>query len=125
MNEELYYVISLKHTRRNDLYITAWASADQGYRWALSLAGRYSRTRILAHPGYYNSGCSNIAVPCFVLNAIAVAPIPRHHDGDTGPCVPNTRASWDQILVNIIQPPGSQPNPEFKGARRRKESAQW
>ena len=31
MNEELYYVISLKHTRRIDLYIAAWASADQGY----------------------------------------------------------------------------------------------
>lgn len=116
-----YYVISVKHTRREDRYITIWAPNDCGYRWALSRAGKYSCENVLEHLGYYNSGCSNVAVPCEVLDAVAVPPIPGHNDNDAGPCVENTRANWALILANLIAEPKYTPQPQFKGARRIKE----
>ena len=119
-----YYVISVHHTLRRDLYITVWAPDDKGYRLALSRAGRYEEGRVRAHLGYYNTG-ANVAVPCSVLDAIAVPPIPGHHDNDAGPCVPNTRASWKVILSNVIEPPKHKPEPMFKGARLTKEEKEY
>lgn len=116
-----FYVISVKHTRRSDLYITIWRPDDQGYCWALSNAGKYGRSRVMAHLGYYNSGCSNVAVLCHVLDGIAIEPKPGHHDNDAGPVVANNRASWDLINSNLIDPPQYQLRPEFPGARRRKD----
>ena len=118
-----HYVISLKHTLRNDRYITIWRPDDKGYCWALSRAGKYQRENVMAHLGYYNSGCSNVAVPCEVLDAVAVPPIPGHHDNDAGPCIENTRANWALILENLIAEPQYKPQPEFKGARKQKEYA--
>ena len=119
-----YYVISVHHTQRSDRYITIWAPDDKGYRWALSRAGKYSEKRVRSHLGYYNSG-DNVAVPCHVLDDIAVPPIPGHHDNDAGPCVPNTRASWKAILANMIEVPKQNPEPVFKGARRTKEEKEY
>lgn len=113
-----FYVISLKHTLRNDRYITIWAPDDNGYRWALSRAGKYERDRVMRLLGYYNSGHSDIAVPCHILDEIAVPPIPGHHDNDTGPCVENNRTNWQLILKNIIAPPAYKPAPLYKGARK-------
>lgn len=115
-----YYVISVRHTQRDHLYITVWAPENNGYRWALSRSGRYSEETILNSLDYYNDG-SNVAVPCHVLDDIAVPPMPGHHDNDAGPCVQNNRANWQRILKNTIRPPRRQPSPEYKGARRGKE----
>lgn len=117
------YVISLKHTHREELYITVWRPNDKGYCWALSRAGKYDRENVLAHLDYYNSGCSNVAVPCEILDGIAIPPKPGHHDNDTGPVVPNTRASWKLILANLIAEPKYKSNPQFKGAPKQKEWA--
>lgn len=116
----LFYVVSLKHTRRNDLYITIWGPNDKGYRWALSRAGKYDRERVMAHQGYYNTGCSDVAVPCEILDRVGIPAKPGHHDNDTGPCVENTRANWKLIMANVIAPPKHPMNPLFKGARRQK-----
>lgn len=121
--EDLHYIVSVHHTLRDDLYVTIWRPDDRGYCWALSRAGKYDRSNVMAHLGYYNSGCSNVAVPCAVLDDIAIPPKPGHHDNDAGPVVPNTRASWKLILANLIAPPRFKPKPEFKGARRAKEIA--
>lgn len=117
------YVISVHHTHREDRYITVWAPDDKGYRWALSRAGKYSKDHVMKHLGYYHSGCANVAVPCTVLDSVAVPPIKGHHDNDTGPCVENTRANWKLILANLIGPTQYPPEPKFKGARRAKEEA--
>lgn len=118
-----YYVVSIKHTMRDHLYITIWRPDDRGYCWALSRAGRYDSENIMRHLDYYNSGCSNVAVPCEVLDAVAVAPRPGHHDNDAGPCVENNRANWKLILDNVVSPTQYPSHPEFKGSRRPKEPA--
>ena len=112
------YVISLNHTHRRDPYITIWRPDDRGYAYPLSWAGRYPMERIMEHLDYYNSGHCSVAVPCAVLDSIAVPPKPGLIDGDAGPVVPNTRASWKAILSSVVAPPGHEPKPQFKGAQR-------
>ncbi|MNX57242.1 hypothetical protein D3C86_880580 [compost metagenome] len=122
-----YYVISVHHTQRQDRYITIWAPDNRGYRFRLQTSGKYSEACIRASPDYYNSGCSNIAVPCQVVDAIA-------SDGDPtefAPALPldalprvvmNTRANWKTLIANVIAAPAYPVQPEFPGAPRKKES---
>ena len=117
------YIVNLSHTQRDDRYITIWRPDDKGYCWALSRAGKYTSDHVMQHLGYYNSGCSNVAVPCEILDAVAVAPIPGHHDNDAGPCIENNRANWKLILANVIAKPEYPSQPEFKGAPRVREAA--
>lgn len=114
------YIVNISHTRRDHLYITIWRPDDKGYCWALSRAGKYAKERVMQRLGYYNSGCANVAVPCHVLDGIAVPPIPGHHDNDAGPCVENNRANWKLIIANVVAPTEFKPEPEFKGARKPK-----
>ena len=113
-----YYVISLNHTRRSDRYITLWRPDDKGYAYPTPWAGRYAREHVLAHLSYYNSGNCTVAVPCEVLDAVAVPPAPRMIDGDAGPVVLNTRANWQLILANTIEDPAHPARPQYKGAPR-------
>lgn len=119
--EDLHYVVSVCHTLRRHKYLTIWRPEDKGYCWPTVWAGRYDRAHVMAHLDYYNSGCSNVAVPCSVLDKLAVKPKPGEIDNDAGPCIPNTRATWKLILDNLIAVPRRAPLPEFKGAPRPKE----
>ena len=124
MSQRLFYVISLNHTKRRDAYITIWRPDDKGYAYPLSWSGRYTEDRIASMLGYYNSGHSAVAVPCDVLDAIAIAPKAGLIDGDAGPVIPNRAASWKAILANLIATPAHKPAPEYRGAPRIKESPQ-
>ncbi|WP_250451155.1 hypothetical protein [Caballeronia sp. ATUFL_M2_KS44] len=111
-----FYIISLKHTCRDDRYITLWAPDDKGYRFRASRAGRYEEANVLAHLGYYNSGC-NVAVPCDVLDPLMVMTTPADQfDGPDGPALLNTRQNWKVILANVIAEPQYKPHPLYKGA---------
>ena len=118
--DKQFYVISVMHTLRKHLYMTIWRPDNKGYCWALSNAGKYDRKQVMGELGYYNSGCSNVAVPCAVLDRIAVVSKPGHLDNNTGPVVPNNRAVWQLVLKNLIAPVPYQPKPEYNGARRQK-----
>lgn len=113
-----YYIVSVKHTHRRDPFITVWRPNDSGYAYPLSWAGKYPEDQVLAKLGYYNSGCSAVAVPCDVLDKIAVPPSPGMVDNDAGPIVFNNAASWRAIRANVIMPPAYPVIPEFKGSRR-------
>lgn len=117
------YIVNLSHTLREHLYITIWRPDNKGYCWALSRAGKYQRDHVMQHLSYYNSGESNVAVPCDVLDKAAVPPIPGHHDNDAGPCIENTRANWKLIMASVIASPAYPSQPEFKGAPRAREAA--
>jgi hypothetical protein len=118
-----FYIVSLKHTRRDHRYITLWRPDDRGYTFRCSTAGRYPEERVRAHLGYYNSGCS-IAVPCGVIDAMTVMTTPADcYDGPDGPAVLNTLSKWRIILANVIEPAAYPPKPQYKGAPRYKEAA--
>ena len=116
-----YYIVSVKHTRRQHKYITFWRPDDCGYAWPLSWAGRYPKAVVMQHPSYYNSGYSTIAVPCELVDALAVPPEPGHIDGDAGPVVLNNRTNWLLLIDSAIEPPTHKPRPEYKRERRAKD----
>jgi hypothetical protein len=105
------FVLSLTHTLREHRYITLWRPENCGYTWALSDAGRYPQDHVLGQLGYYNSG-ESIAVPCSVLEHLAVAPVRGNHDNDAGPCVENNRENWKLLLAHAIAPPRFRPQPQ-------------
>lgn len=116
-----YIVISLKHTKRRHKAITLWRSDDMGYCWKLESAGIYPESRVLDHLGYYNSGCSNIAVPVELVRDLS-----REVEYDTkefGICLPNTGAVWSRLLAAVIRPTEHAPDPEYRGAPRRRDAA--
>lgn len=110
-----YIVLSLKHTFKRHKAITLWRPDDCGYCWKLESAGLYPEGRVLEHLGYYNSGCSNVAVPLELVRSLA-----RDVEYDTrefGVCLPNNAATWKELLANLIRTPQYQPEPEYRGAR--------
>lgn len=118
-----FYVVSLKHTRRDSQYITVWRPEDKGYAWPLSWAGKYSEAEILAQRDYYHRGDDTLAVPCAVLDALAVEPFKGTIDNDAGPVVMNNKANWARILEAAMPNPMHTPQPQYRGAPRQKGAA--
>lgn len=122
MSDQLYYVVSVKHTHRDHLYVTLWRPDNKGYCWRIESAGKYPESMIAQHLGYYHSGCSNIAVKCEVIDAMVVPSQPGYLDFP-GMCPPNNRAMWEDILYDLTWPVQYKPEPQYKGARRQKVAA--
>lgn len=113
------YIVSVKHTRREHAYITVWRPDAKGYAWPLSWAGRYTVEQIRAEPDYYHRGDDSIAVPCELLDALAVPPTPGTIDNNAGPVVLNNRTNWKCILEFALHGAMHTPKPQYKGARHR------
>lgn len=116
-----FYIISVKHTRREDRHITLWGPDDCGYRQRLNTAGRYPVGNVRAHLAYYNSGKSTIAVPADVVERLAIDGDPRDFVGaDPAPGVPrvlfNDRDTWSTLILNAIEPPEYKVDPQYQGA---------
>ncbi|WP_345815328.1 hypothetical protein AAGS40_23415 [Paraburkholderia sp. PREW-6R] len=112
-----YYVISVHHTRRDHRYVTLWAPDNKGYVFRAYKAGRYAEDGVREKLGYYNDGCSNIAVPCDIVDPLTIMTTPADQlDGADGPALLNTRDSWKMILANVIAAPKYKPWPLYKGA---------
>ncbi|QJP09034.1 hypothetical protein [Pseudomonas multiresinivorans] len=116
-----FIVISVKHTKRRHKAITLWRPDDRGYCWKLESAGRYAEARVLERLGYYNSGCTNIAVPLTLVEQLAGEV--EYDTKEFGICLPNNAATWSQILASVIRPVQHQAEPEYRGAPRRKATA--
>ncbi|MDQ7981913.1 hypothetical protein QYH69_32335 [Paraburkholderia sp. SARCC-3016] len=118
------YVISLHHTQRKNRYITVWGPCDAGYYARLTHAGKYSVSHVLKSPGYYNSGgTGNIAVDAETVERLATLTRPGEYDGAPGPALRNTATVWKALLANVVSPPATEPQPEYRGAPRLKEAA--
>lgn len=113
--DQWFYVVSVGHTKREDRYITFWRADDAGYSYPLSWSGKYERERIAGNLGYYNDGDRNIAVPCRVVDPLAVPPEPGRIDNDAGPVVVNNAANWLRLLAATIEKPKHPPKPKHRG----------
>jgi hypothetical protein len=122
MSEQLYYVVSVKHTKREDPYLTLWNPDDNGYCHRACIAGKYAESHVAAHLDYYHTGHSDIAVKCEVIDAMLVMSPPGYLD-TPGLVAPNSKAMWFDILYAPKWPTKNAPQPQYKGARRRKEPA--
>ena len=94
----MFYIVSIKHTKKSDLYVTFWRAECNGYAWPLAWAGKYTGKEISEKQDYFNNGTYSIAVPVTVVDAMAQEkPAPRTIDGDTGPVVQNNKANLDRL----------------------------
>lgn len=108
-----YYIVNLSHLKATDKYVTVWRPECKGYAWPLSWAGRYAEEEVLAHLDYYNSG-DNIAVPCSILEGMAIAPAAGDIDNNAGPVVLNNAETWRVILPAVIVPPVHPAKPKYR-----------
>lgn len=111
-----YVVLSLKHTMRRHKAITLWRPDDRGYCWTLDRAGVYQEQQVLEHLGYYNSGCSNVAVPLELARRLACDV--EYDTREFGVCLPNNATTWNLLLAEVIRPTRYPAEPEYRGVRR-------
>jgi len=95
----VFYIVDVRSEFRRNRYITLWRPEDAGYAYPLPWAGKYSRDRIDANPGYYHKhrygtapAFDRFPVPCEIVERFAVSPEPGRIDGNAGPAIPNTPA---------------------------------
>ena len=119
--ERAFIVLSLKHTHRRHKAITLWRANDSGYCWPLERAGAYAESLVLERLGYYNSGCSNIAVPADLVKRLVVDI--EYDTKEFGICLPNNANTWKQLLSAVICKPDYPSRPEYRGVRYAKEAA--
>lgn len=119
--EREYFVLSVNHTDRSNPYIVLWAADDSGYRGRVESAGRYSESQVMAQLGYYNNGYDTVAVPCDVAEPLSHSVKPGFFDTDEGRWLRNNRATWNALLGHLIAKPKRKPQPEYRGAPRRKD----
>jgi hypothetical protein len=80
MSDTKYHIISLKHTKSNDTYLTLWRPDSKGYCWPISMAGEYTLSQVL---DMLPDGDDSYAVPVGHLGHIV-----KDHDGR--PCYKNS-----------------------------------
>lgn len=86
--EPLFYILSLKWTRKGEYALTWWRVNDKGYTDDLDTAATHTLAEITDNRNHYNDGTDTLAVPCEVA---------REHTKTTRPAasqcfVPNTKA---------------------------------
>lgn len=123
LSEREYFVLSVGHTQRSNPYIMLWAENNSGYRGRIETAGRYPESLIKSKLAYYNCGCNNVAVPCDVLEPLAFPVKPGFFDDDNGRWLRNNAETWRLALANVIAEPKYKPEPEYRGAPRKKEAS--
>ena len=117
-----YFIVNVKDSERHRCYVLLFGPDDRGYVQRLHKAGRYTHEHVMSQLHYYNSGCSAVAVPCHILEDVAVPPAPGYFDTDNGVVVESNHRNWKLILANTIAKPSFPSEPQYKGARRRKDS---
>ena len=110
-----FFIVSVAQTQRRDPYITVWRAQNAGYAWPLLWAGKYTRALVLSNMSYYNNG-ETLAVPCAIIEPMAIAPAPKRIDGDAGPVIPNNAANWATIIAHVIAAPRREPRQQYRGA---------
>ncbi|CAN7784398.1 hypothetical protein LJR175_008398 [Variovorax sp. LjRoot175] len=112
-----FYVANLSHGIKEHRYIAFWRPNHAGYAYPLSWAGRYDRATVLSHLDHYNSG-DNIAVPCKIVEQLAIAPAPGAIDGDAGPVVPSNAECWDVLIAYKVADTKYEPKPKYRRVPR-------
>jgi hypothetical protein len=88
-----YYIISLKHSKPKDLYLTLWRPDNAGYCYSKQMAGCYETPE----EGYHNSESS---MPITVEQAEKLF-IKADWDGEERDMIPNSPAIWAILGVKI------------------------
>lgn len=128
MNEQLFYIASVKHTIRDDEHIRWWGPDHRGYTPVVGPnIGAYS----LAEAARLNDGFDCVAVPVETVRAL-LSPTPYFRNGfgvaarfydQPGPVVDNTRANWNRLIAEGLEGRQYKPKPEVYSRKQRRSFA--
>lgn len=108
-------IVSTKHTKRSDKFITLWGVNNCGYCFRFDQAGRYSESLVGEKRDYYNNGHSTLAVMEESLARLwAESPPGLDHEG--GLVIENTKENWEAILSGLVWKPENDPEPQYTGS---------
>jgi len=97
---ESYVIMSVKHTRRADRWITFWRPDNAGYAWRMDWVGRYDADRVKEQPGYYDNSHGTYAIPAAFVEARAVE---CEDDSGVGFRVPNSSSMRRKMVRAAIR----------------------
>jgi hypothetical protein len=69
---QMYYIFSIKWTKKGDRVATWWREENNGYCYRMDWAGKYTQEQIDAQPDYYNNGDETVAIPCEVVDKLVM-----------------------------------------------------
>lgn len=90
-----YLIMSGKHTRKGDRWITFWRAGDCGYAHRMDWCGRYGEAQVAGHASYYDNRCSTFAIPAGFVLARAIE---GWDESGTAWRVPNTQNMWRKMV---------------------------
>lgn len=86
----MYYVISLKHTHKQNKYITLWRPNNRGYCYAQDQAGQYPEYK----DGYHNTEGDSTPIEVSQLDGFFIDAV---IDGKPKKAVPNCKQVWEML----------------------------
>ena len=94
----MYYIISLKHTHREDKYITLWRPDNCGYCYAQTDAGVYPQYE----EGYHNVDGDSLPVEKNILDGFFINSEYSSHN-IVKKCIPNCKQVWDMLGLKMTK----------------------
>lgn len=88
-----YYIISLKHTSKQEKWITLWRPNNAGYCYAKKDAGIYQEIE----DGYHNHEGDSLPVETHKLDGYF---IPHEYLGES---IPNCKQVWDAFNLRMTK----------------------
>ena len=94
----MYYIISLKHTHKEDNHITLWRPDNSGYCYAQDQAGKYEEII----DGYHNGEGNSLPIEVekldgFFINSDIVS------KNQVKRCIPNCKQVWDVLNLKMTK----------------------
>jgi len=94
----MYYIISLKHTHKEDKHITLWRPDNSGYCYAQDQAGQYAKII----EGYHNGEGDSLPIEVekldgFFINSDIVS------KNQVKRCIPNCKQVWDVLNLKMTK----------------------
>jgi hypothetical protein len=93
--ERTYLIMSKKHTRPGDRWITFWRADDTGYAHRMDWFGLYHERDVMLHTGYYDNRSTTYAVPALFVSCRAVE---GTDESGMAHRVPNTPRMWRKMV---------------------------
>lgn len=94
----MYYIISLKHTRKTDKWITLWRPNNAGYCYAQSDAGIYPDYE----RGYHDAEGDSLPIKTHILDGLFVNSELLSHDV-VKKCILNCKQVWDMLELKMTK----------------------
>jgi len=91
-----YYIISLKHTQKENKWITLWRPDNRGYCYSQEDAGVYEEIK----EGYHNMEGDSLPIDCSRLYDYF---IPCKMDGGIKKAVPNIKQVHDMLGLKMTK----------------------